>query len=141
MDEREEPQFPPDDDKTPTQEDAPGPNAWVMPQPVFRSSSGYLPKGFEQRYGQSDVPTEEPTVPEAAQTDGIAEQPHVTEEPEAANTASAEIAQTPPKKKRGFLRVLMMIVGIILAVGAVLAIVGVILVWYVFRASESGNLN
>jgi hypothetical protein len=139
MDEKEEPQIPPDDDRTPTQEDAAPPNAWVMPDPVFRSSSGYLPKGFEQRYGQSEVPAAEPSVLDAPQTDGIAEQPHLTEEPEATSTTPAEVVSTPPKKKRGFLRVLLMIFGIILAIGAVLAIVGVVLVWYVFRPGDSGN--
>lgn len=44
---------------------SPGPaaNEWKMPEPVFRQTSGYLPRGFERRFPISDAETAAPPPP------------------------------------------------------------------------------
>ena len=156
MDENNVPQAPPDDDRTPTQEDAPpvkkGGDGWVMPEPVFRKSSGYLPKGFEQRVRaavatgpaveeqEATAEIGEPSpIPESQpEESGIAEQPHLTEEPAVEGAMAApvlEASPAPPKKKRGFFRWLLIIVGILLAVGIVAALAAVGIIWYFFETN------
>ena len=155
MDENNVPQLPPDDDRTPTQEDAPtvnkGGDGWVMPEPVFRKSSGYLPKGFEQRV-RAAAATEpaiesndaaapevvEPSpMPESQPAEGaISEQPHVTGEPavEGAMAATAAVSSAAPtKKKRGFFGWLLIIIGFLLAIGVVAALAAFGIIWYFFE--------
>ena len=155
MDENNVPQLPPDDDRTPTQEDAPtvnkGGDGWVMPEPVFRKSSGYLPKGFEQRV-RTAAATEpaiesndaaapevvEPSpMPESQPAEGaISEQPHVTGEPavEGAMAAPAAVSSAAPtKKKRGFFGWLLIIIGFLLAIGVVAALAAFGIIWYFFE--------
>jgi len=155
MDENNVPQLPPDDDRTPTQEDAPavkkGGEGWVMPEPVFRKSSGYLPKGFEQRVraavamepavesnDAAEQEVDEPSpIPESQPGEGaIAEQPDVTEEPavEGAMAAPAvESSPASPRKKRGFFRWLLIVVGFLLAIGIIVALAAVGIIWYFFE--------
>jgi hypothetical protein len=160
MDEDNVPQAPPDDDRTPTQEDAgpvsKGSDGWVMPEPVFRKSSGYLPKGFEQRVRAATAaePALEPSeltdeVSEPAPIplsdageEGLTEQPDVTEEPSAVGAMAAPVLEStpvPPKKRRGFFRWLLIIVGVLLAIGAVAALFAVGFFWYFFQTSPSQN--
>jgi hypothetical protein len=137
----------PDEDLTPTQEtDLPptkAPDAWVMPEPVFRRSEGYTPG----RVGASEdetatpdlIPIEESFVPDAEAPSEIAEQPEladvVTSEP------SGETVETKPKQKRGFLRLLLLILGIAGIAIVVGAIIAAVVLWYFFQVSESQNLN
>jgi hypothetical protein len=160
MDENNVPQAPPDDDRTPTQEDAAPVRKggdWVMPEPVFRKSSGYLPKGFEQRVRAAAAAEPAPDTNEVAddtgepaampaavpEEDGIAEQPHVTEEPTAEGVVMAapvtETTAASPKKRRGFFGWLLIIVGVILIAGAVAAIATFGVLWYFFQTSPSEN--
>ena len=139
---------PPDEDRTPTQEDAPAPpkpNEWTMPEPVFRKSSGYLPQGFAERLrpadeagGQADPEGAAPASPAAAEMP-IAAQPDVDD---AAAEAPPPVEIEPvPKKKRGILRVLLMILGLIIAFAAIAAVATIVVFWYFFQTGESQNLN
>ena len=163
MDENNVPQAPPDDDRTPTQQEEAdsaqtprGGAGWVMPEPVFRQSSGYLPKGFEQRV-RAAVAEEQPAAAEPAietaeteavpgplpEEESIAEQPDVGADPALegvmAAPVSGSVPEAPVKKRRGFFRWLLIIVGVLLAIGAVAALVAVGIIWYFFQAGESQN--
>ena len=161
MDENNVPQAPPDDDRTPTQEDAAqvkkGGEGWVMPEPVFRKSSGYLPKGFEQRVRAAAAaePTleasenvdeagdEQPVAPASVpEDDDIATQPHLTDEPSVEGAMAAPVLETTPaqpRRRRGFFRWLLLIVGVLLVVGAVAALVAFGILWYFYQTSPSQN--
>jgi hypothetical protein len=144
---------PPDDDRTPTQEDAPPPkraDGWVMPEPIFRKSTGYLPKGVAERFrqAQGDADVEE----SANSGDSVGEPPHaqpasaeITAQPEVADkpgsAVQAESVTPAPKKKGGFFRILLIIIGLLLAAGVVVAIVAAAVIWYFFQTSESQNFN
>lgn len=150
MSENGEPLPPPEDDRTPTQEDAPPrpktAEGWVMPEPVFRQSTGYLPKSVAERFNQEATAglasaegsvDESPTARPAGSA--IAEQPHITEEPVV--ETQTEAAAPTPKKKGRFLRILLIILGLLLAAGMVVAIAAAVVIWYFFQTSESQNLN
>lgn len=137
---------PPDEDRTPTQEDAPPikpADTWVMPEPVFRRSDGYTPGGM--RPGSED----ETLMPDAAEDSGdaaadgspapIAEQPHLSEEPATGDEVSEP--SEPIKAKRGFVRVLLVILGVGALILIAAAIVFAVVFWYFFQVSESQNLN
>jgi hypothetical protein len=142
---------PPDDDRTPTQQDEAPPikpaEQWVMPEPVFRRSDGYTPR--------ASVGNEDPTItPDsittlevdtdsadgpAADAAAIAEQPDfVTEEPA---DASAEPIAVPAKKKGGFLRILLIILGLALIIGGLIIAGAMVVLWYYSQIPESQNLN
>ena len=139
---------PPDDDRTPTQEDAPsakGREGWEMPQPVFRQSSGYLPKGVVERYQQAQqasVDTEPGTVESGESTVGaeIPAQPE-TVAATPAPVAQDEVASPAPKKKSKFLRIVLITLGLILAAADVAAIVAAVVIWYFFQTNESQTFN
>ncbi|HYJ90278.1 MAG TPA: hypothetical protein VEV84_03145 [Pyrinomonadaceae bacterium] len=160
MDENNEPQVAPDEDRTPTQQDeAPTKRpseGWVMPEPVFRQSSGYLPKGFEERVraqtsgaaaveqpaamekGTAEIPAEPaPSEDEFAAPPDIAEDSLIG--PAADIVATDETPQ--PRKKRGFFRWLLIILALLLAVGIIAAIAAVGVFWYFYPASESQTFN
>jgi len=144
---------PPDEDRTPTQSDEAPPikpaEQWVMPEPVFRRSDGFTPRVSLGNEDPTVVPELAPalgfdTTSEVGEASELAaEAPLIAEQPDLTAEAASEPVAAPPvaKKKGGFMRLLMMIVGIAiiaLVVGA--AITGVIL-WYFFQVSESQNLN
>jgi len=139
-------QVPPDEDRTPTQEDAPPvtpPNAWSMPEPEFRRSDGYTP-GTGWVTGDNESTAAEPGlhVSEDASVDvnpaPIAEQPDPDEVIEASD---ADAKPAPVKKKGGFFRVLLIILGIVAIALVTAAIVTALVLWYFFQVSESQNLN
>jgi len=139
-------QVPPDEDRTPTQEDASPvapPNAWVMPEPVFRQSDGYTP-GTNWVTGDNESATAETDLPvseDAASDDSptpIAEQPDLADE--TIDSPGSE-ASAPVKKKGGFFRLLLIILGIGAIALVAAAIVTAIVFWYFFQVSESQNLN
>jgi hypothetical protein len=139
----------PDDDRTPTQADAPmtkPAGEWVMPEPVFRRSEGYTPTlaalGNEDETLTPD--TLEPADFEMREeTDAEQE---IGQQPEVSEAAKAEISAAPtvavPAKKNGrFLKVLFIILGIVLAILAAAALFVALGLGYLFRISESQNLN
>jgi hypothetical protein len=143
---------PPDDDRTPTQQDEASPikpvNEWVMPEPVFRQSSGYTPRAFAGNDDPTIVP-ETVTTLEIDPADDAAEPvaavpPVIAEQPDAVvEDSAATIAETAPpvKKKGGFVRLLLIVLGFAIVLGgAVLAVVLGIL-WYLSQTSDSQNLN
>lgn len=139
---------PPEDDRTPTQEDlapaaAPEPAGWVMPEPVFRRSDGYTPSvAFPGNEDETVTPDHIASLPDsdAPQTagSGVAEQPDITEEP---NPVSAEPVVTPTKKKRSWFRIFLIVLGVLLVVAAATAIITAVALGYFLQVSESQNLN
>ena len=51
------------DDELNTTAPSPRPEAWKMPEPVFRRTSGKLPRGYEKTYAPSETASAE-TAPE-----------------------------------------------------------------------------
>jgi hypothetical protein len=152
MSENGEPQVPPDNDRTPAQEDLPPPvkpaDEWIMPQPVFRRSSGYSFKDRPQPVESTEpapIPETDDGPPDEIAADdveeppaGVSEQPVVTEE---VPDQPVEATSPQPRKKRGFFRVLLIIIGILAFLAAVAAVGMVVMFWYFFQVSESQNLN
>jgi hypothetical protein len=142
----------PDDDRTPTQEDLASSttkpaDAWVMPEPVFRRSEGVTPT-FASRGNEDETLTPDTLEPhkfvggeEAPSEDDIAEQPDLAEDSGAETAAEPAASQPAEKKKSGFFKILMIVVGIALAVLVVVAAILVLGLGYFFRVSESQNLN
>jgi hypothetical protein len=140
---------PPEDDRTPTQEDlapiaVPEPASWVMPQPVFRRSDGFTPRvAFGGNEDETVTPDnvvtslEHDAVPAEAE---VAEQPDITEEPNLAS-ADADAVAVPTKKKRSWLRIFLIVVGIVLLVAAATTIIAMVALGYFLQVSESQNLN
>jgi hypothetical protein len=138
-------QVPPDEDRTPTQEEAPPvkpPDGWVMPEPVFRQTDGYTPNAPRPDPVENTAPAEQDLhVSEDASANPaapIAEQPVLGEE--TADLAS-DAAPLTTKKKGGFFRVLLIVLGIGAIALVTAAIVTALVFWYFFQVSESQNLN
>jgi hypothetical protein len=141
-------QVPPDEDRTPTQEDAPPvtppAEAWVMPEPVFRKSDGYTPNAPRPDPVENTAATAERDMPaneDAAANPAapIAEQPDLADV--VTDPAVNVVSFQRPKKKGGFLRVLLLIIGIGAMVLVAAAVVTTIVFWYFFQVSDSQNLN
>jgi hypothetical protein len=139
---------PPEDDRTPTQEDlgpvaVPEPAGWVMPQPVFRRSDGYTPSvAFAGNEDETVMPDPVEAAPDSAagsNGSGVAAQPDITEEP---NASSAIVEPfVPVKKKRSWFRIFLIVVGVILLVAAATAIITMVALGYFLQIPESQNLN
>jgi hypothetical protein len=121
--------------------------AWRMPEPVFRQSSGYLPQGFEKRFGseangagvaaaeaaepgntgatEESAPAEPP--PAAPSVTDIQPQPDLTEEFPAEN--AFEPAPAKPQRSRG-MRIFLALLGI--AAMIIFAVAFVSLIVYLF---------
>ena len=108
-----------------------------MPKPVFRESSGYLPRGFEKIYGQSDgsaatavaaaVAEEEPSVQEVE----IAPQPDVTEEV----TYAEPDPPAPVKQRSTAMRITFVVLGLLAM--AVIVAAFLVAVYFLFFSSPS----
>lgn len=70
-DKKVESTFADDDDDLNTTAPSSRPEAWKMPEPVFRRTSGKLPRGYEQNYVPSGTASAE-TVPENESDDRVA---------------------------------------------------------------------
>lgn len=113
------------------------PGQWVMPKPVFRESSGYLPRGFEKIYGQSDgaaatavaaaVAEEEPSAQEVA----VMPQPDVTEEV----TYTEPEPPAPVKQRSTAMRITFVILGLLAM--AVIVAAFLVAVYFLFFSSPS----
>ena len=143
---------PPDDDRTPTQsEDAPPikpAGQWVMPEPVFRSSGGFTPRASVGNEDPTITPDSLPTLEidepsaDADDPESIADSPMIADQPDEVSEAPAmATAPAPVKKKSGFLRFLLMILGISVIALVVGAAITAVVLWYFFQVSESQNLN
>jgi hypothetical protein len=143
---------PPDDDRTPTQADAeltkPA-DEWVMPEPVFRQSEGLTPQ-YAARGNEDQTLTPDMVEPPidvaaddnfAATTPEIAEQPHVSEDLISDSPPAQAVPVVTGKKKSGFVKVLLVLLGIVLAIAIAAAAIIALGLGYLFRISESQNLN
>lgn len=63
---------------------------WKMPEPVFRQTSGYLPQGFEKKYG---APTDNPVSDEAVTTEPATTEP--ADEPSAVSPEPVDVLEEP----------------------------------------------
>jgi hypothetical protein len=129
--------------------------AWRMPEPVFRQSSGYLPKGFEKRFGsdangaeavataevaapantgaeEGSAPAEPP--PAAAAVTDIQPQPDLTEEFPAEN--AFEPAPATPQRSRG-MRIFLGLLGIAAMIIFAVAFVSLIVYLFFYYPSNS----
>ena len=137
----------PDEDRTPTQEADLPPvkpaDAWVMPEPVFRRSDGFTPRRLAGNEDETVTPdhitvTENPAAAEVAEDIlPIAEQPDISEAP--ALETAADVSE--PKRSGGFLRLLLLVLGIAGVAVVIGVIVTAVLLWYFSQVSESQNLN
>jgi len=144
---------PPDEDRTPTQSDeAPIKPAeeWVMPQPVFRRSDGFTPRPVVGNEDPTITPDSITTmeIDTADQSENsaaaVAGAPLIAEQPDiiADGAEPADAIATPSApKKGGFLRLLLMILGIAIIAVAIGAVITGVVLWYFFQVSESQNLN
>jgi hypothetical protein len=141
----------PDDDRTPTQESEAPPikpaEAWVMPEPVFRRSEGYTPQPAEVSDLDLDTPSYIPltdTQDDIAVDDDPAAQSEFAVQPDTVDEdleTSPVVEPVNQKKKGGFLRILLIVLGI---AGAIIVVGGAVIafvLWYFFQVSESQNLN
>lgn len=142
---------PPEDDRTPTQEDLapvamPSADGWVMPEPVFRRSDGYTPQtafvGNEDATVTPDHIEETDSAngaPKAANAESeIASQPEIFEESEPV-TAAEPVTQV--KQKRSWFRILLIVLGVLLLIAAATAVIVAVALGYFLQVSESQNLN
>lgn len=103
---------------------------WEMPKPVFRSSTGALPKSFEETISQSfspDTDTVEidedddilgvlgdlPTEPANKETDNTAERVDLASQPAHENMVRAKAS--PPPKRGGMSMIIIVVLVAILA--------------------------
>ena len=141
---------PPDDDRTPGQEDAPvqkpASGAWVMPTPVFRTSEGNTPRtalaGNEDETATPETDQHADDIAPAAtesEFEGVAEQPVLdVSEPPAVPPAGLGEAT---KKKSSWLRTILVILGVILLLLAAAVLTAAFVFGYFLQVSESQNLN
>jgi len=144
---------PPDDDRTPTQEEIAPPaiavEGWVMPQPVFRRSEGHTPR--TAFVGNEDATVTPESVSDAVPTDlsgdngkplsDVAEQPDLHEEQEPAGLPAAGPSVPEARKKRGWFRIVLIVLGITLLIAAATVVILVVALGYFLQVSESQNLN
>jgi hypothetical protein len=124
---------------------AAAPGHWIMPKPVFRQSSGYLPQGFERQYGRSDGATATATAAAAAvATEGpsvqeveVLPQPDVTE---VVTYATAEPAP-PPKTRSRAMRITLIVLGLLAMAAFITIFLAVIYFLFLSHPNESQVLN
>lgn len=111
---------------------------WQMPQPVFRQTSGYLPQGFEKKFGTlqpASVPTPPPADDPAPTQDPIAAavepQPFISEEFSSVASVPAEPAKP---AGRSALRLALIILGLVAMLA--FAVGFIVTVYFLFVASR-----
>lgn len=140
----------------PAKSPEPAANEWKMPEPVFRQTSGYLPRGFEKRFPISDADTTAAAAPPPPPADPFTqtfvgapgmsfsalakEEPvnraaEIEPQPDVAEVAlrDDEPAEPPAEKQRS--QTARIVVAVILFVAAVVFIaVFLAVVYYLFLA-------
>lgn len=119
---------------------AAAPGQWVMQQPVFRQSSGYLPQGYEKLYGQSDgsaatavaaaVATEAPPAEVMPQPDVAEEVTYAEPEPPA-----------PVKTRSTAMRITLLVLGLLAMAAIIVAFLAVIYFLFFSSPGESQVFN
>lgn len=128
---------------------AKAPEKWVMPEPVFRKTSGILPQGFAEQYAHLaalEADTDEPVSDAVAEAGGnpaatvpaavkVEAQPDISEL--VAEEPAEETAAAAPKKKSTAVRIVMALLGL----AAVVLFIAVFLavVYFLFLAPPDGG--
>lgn len=139
-------------DTTPPQPDLPTGSTsseWKMPEPVFKKTSGYLPKGYVQ---QLDVPVQTQIVKDGADAENetrnkaietiesseinVEPQPDILEEV----VEISEPIEHQPTHKKGSIGKLLTIL-LLLIVFFVLAAMFVAVVWYLLASTPEATIN
>lgn len=132
---------------------AKAPGQWVMPEPVFRKTSGVLPQGFAERYAHLaalDAPTEEPSSKDGASAESAAQPSADAPEPvqvEAQPDLSELVAEEPvsqpaaveTKKKSTAARLVLSLLG--LAITVLFIAVFLAVVYFLFLAPAEGGYS
>jgi hypothetical protein len=136
-------------------------SAWEMPKPVFQRSSGYLPQGFEKRFGPAAVEADWEATPIGGDGTGAAvgtapAAAPAAEKAEAAGETAAEIAPqpdipdpvivepkaAPPEKKESpAARIAFIVLGLLLMAVFIAAFLAVIYYFFLLSPNESQGLN
>jgi len=128
---------------------------WQMPEPVFRQSTGHLPKGFQKQFPGSEDETVEPIPPAASDSNGAAEA--AAAEPTAALQTASDIQPQPDiledvlavpstpvaaaaERSKGT-RIFLAVVGILAMVVFAVAFVAVIYYLFFYHPAGSNGLN
>jgi hypothetical protein len=120
-----------------------------MPEPVFRRSDGFTPRAAAGNEDPTITPDSVTTLEvdtrspdengQVADAPAIAAQPEfTTEEPVG---TSPETTAPPVKKKSGFFRILLIILGLAIVIGGIAVAAALGFIWYFSQVSESQNLN
>lgn len=140
---------------------AKAPGQWVMPEPVFRKTSGVLPQGFAERYAHLvalDAPTEVPAASDNAPAETstpppvsasatasapapapveVEAQPDISEL--VADESAQQVAAAPEKKKNTAFRLVFSLLG--LAVAVLFIAVFLAVVYFLFLAPAEGGYS
>jgi len=114
-------------------------DGWQMPEPVFRSTSGYLPQGFEKKFPHYGTDDETPTAPAPQAPDiEVEPQPEIAETAESPSDISPN--EPPTIKKGGAGRIILVLLGLFVAFGLVVAFIAV--VYFLFLSpSVNGTIE
>jgi hypothetical protein len=114
-------------------------SGWKMPEPVFRKTSGYLPQGFEKKFpqepasmGTADDPSPVSTPPPEDPIP-VEPQPDIAEQVDFVSDEEIATSTTEPKKG-SFGRIILIIFGLLVALGLILIFFAV--VYYLFFMPE-----
>lgn len=135
---------------------------WEMPKPIFRQSSGSLPKGFAKKIERSDRPEPEintpdapddilatlyappddpvdtpPIVPAIAPGADIEPQPSITEQFTVEETPREPAAKVRPK--RGFFGKISLVIGVLIMLAVAIGFVLLIYFLFFYSATQTNN--
>ena len=112
---------------------------WKMPEPVFRKTSGYLPKGFEKKLSQVEV---KENVDDDTSTDSMQKSTGLVDvepQPEFTDLESGEHEKpnvSRPRKKGGAAKVFFTVFGLLLLLLLIAALLAVVYFLYWARAAN-----
>ena len=114
--------------------------AWQMPEPVYRRTSGHLPRGFERRvFPQAEVATSAPPPPSPPTPAHVDGDPQVAVEPQPdiieVLASQPEFEPVSAPAGRGPLRFVLIIIALLAMVAVTVAFLFV--VYYLFLASPA----
>ncbi|MFL6467019.1 MAG: hypothetical protein ACJ72Z_03585 [Pyrinomonadaceae bacterium] len=112
-----------------------GASGWTMPEPVFRKTSGYLPQGYENKFGEVDLKSGADETESTAEMPApdIGPQPDIAEHSDSAAAAAPAVAAP---KKGSAAKVVLTILGLLLALGLVVVFIAVIYILFLMPKSD-----
>lgn len=131
--------------------------AWRMPEPVFRQSTGHLPRGFQKQFPGNEDETAEPTsAASSANVNGAgaaasapAPAPAVPSEPASEiqpqpdiieDTAPEQEPASVPPVERSRMRIFLVVMGILAMAVFAIAFVAVIYYLFFYLPGESNSV-